>query len=128
MKEWIATYTEDGGQTYLTMTVFATTYTQALLAVSLKTEGAVTRLEEKMNKASYKVTTTNGVTRTLKFEEHHQKDTYGNGKYISVSRVDDDEIIAYVDMRYQNYVFETFCENYIKDYYGTNLLTYEHIS
>lgn len=81
-----------------------------------------------MNKATYKVTTTNGSSRTLEFEEHHTEDNYGNGNYISVLRVDDGEILSYVDMRYQNYIFETFCESYIRQYYGENLLTYEHIS
>ena len=81
-----------------------------------------------MNKATYKVTTTYGTERTLEFREHYHENNYGNGKFITVLRVDDDEMIAYVDMRYRNYVFETFCENYIKDYYGTNLFTYKRIS
>lgn len=125
MKEWIAAYTEDGGQTIKKMTVSEETYTKAYLAVSLKTEGDILSL---ITMASYKVTTNNGVTRTLAFTEHHTENNYGNGNHITVVNVDADEIIAYVDMRYQNYVFETFCENYIKNYYGTNLLTYEHIS
>lgn len=78
--------------------------------------------------AIYKVTTTNGTSKILEFTEHHTDTDYGNGNYITVVNIDTDEILAYVDMRYQNYVFKTFCESYIKQYYGENLLTYLHIS
>ena len=77
-----------------------------------------------MNKAIYKVTTTDGLSRTLIFEEHPPKYNFGN--HITISR--DDEMISFIDMGYQNYVFETFCENYIRQYYGKTLLTYDHIS
>lgn len=46
MKNWIATYTEDKGVTYKTMTVQEISYTQAYIAVALKTEGIITDLKE----------------------------------------------------------------------------------
>lgn len=49
MKQWIATYTEDFGQTEKTMPVQAETYTMAFLAVAIKldkTKGIITNLTE----------------------------------------------------------------------------------
>ena len=49
MKNWIATYTEDYGQTTKTMTVQATTYTQAYLTAAIKlnnTKGLILELNE----------------------------------------------------------------------------------
>lgn len=80
-----------------------------------------------MKKATYKITTENGKTRTFVFDEHHNEGDYGNGNYISVVRVEDDELIAYIDMRYQKYVFESFCISYIKQYFGDNLLSFERV-
>lgn len=79
-----------------------------------------------MKKATYEIKTENGNTRQFTFTEYHSDGDYGNGNYISVVR-GDGEVIAYVDMRYQKYVFETFCESYIKMYFGDNLLRYEKV-
>lgn len=46
MKNYIATYTEDNGQTYSTMTVSAQTFTKAYVAVMLNTDGIITELTE----------------------------------------------------------------------------------
>lgn len=49
MKEWIATYTDDYGQTEKTITAQAETYTMAYLAVAIKldnTNGIITGLKE----------------------------------------------------------------------------------
>lgn len=73
--------------------------------------------------ANYLITTENGVSRTWSFTEIHHEDDYGNGNYIAVMY--GEELIAYLDMRYAKYVFGTVCENYIRDYFGTNLLMYE---
>lgn len=78
-----------------------------------------------MKKAIYNVTTEDGQIYTLKFEEIHHENTYGNGNYIVV--VSGKEVIAYIDVRYIHYVFETFCENYIKGYYGDNLFTFKRV-
>lgn len=44
MKKWIATYTDDHGQTTKTMPVTAETYTQAYLAVALQIAGIILEL------------------------------------------------------------------------------------
>ena len=75
--------------------------------------------------AIYKITTENGNARVWEFKEHHANDTYGNGNYISI--VNADELIAYVDMRYIKYHFESFCESYIKQYFGENLLCFRKV-
>ena len=78
---------------------------------------------ETMKHATYLITTENGVSRTWNFTEVHSEGDYGNGNYIVVTR--GEEVIAYLDMRYAKYVFGTVCENYIRDYFGTNLYSYE---
>lgn len=80
-----------------------------------------------MKTATYKITTENGKTRTFVFDELHNAFDYGNGNYISVVRVEDEELIAYIDMRYCKYVFESFCISYIKQYFGDNLLSFERV-
>lgn len=79
-----------------------------------------------MNKATYKITTESGHNNVWTFTEHHNDGDYGNGNYISVVR-GANELIAYVDVRYQKYVFESFCISYIKQYFGDNLLKYERV-
>ena len=78
-------------------------------------------------KATYEITTVNGKTRRFEFTEHHSEGDYGNGNYISVLRLEDDELLAYLDMRYEKYNFESACLNYIRSYFSTNLLTYTKI-
>lgn len=79
-----------------------------------------------MNKEQkYKVTTENGKERFLYFTESVQDgEHYGNGIYVSVKREDGEYF--HIDCRYiKGYQFSTICENWIKDYYGKNLLSYE---
>lgn len=75
-----------------------------------------------MKKATYEIITESGNTYRFTFQEHHHEDTYGNGNYISV--ICNKELLAYVDVRYIKYVFNSFCESYIKQYYGENLFKY----
>lgn len=76
-----------------------------------------------MKQATYLITTEKMATQIWHFTEVHNEGDYGNGNYIAVTR--GDELIAYLDMRYAKYVFGTVCENYIRDYFGTNLYSYE---
>ena len=78
-----------------------------------------------MKKALYQVKTETGNTYFWQFIEQHNENDYGNGNYISI--VVNDDLLSYVDMRYQKYAFETFCEKYIKDYYGDNLWKYKFL-
>jgi hypothetical protein len=79
-----------------------------------------------MKTATYEIKTESGHNQRWTFEELHSDDDYGNGNYISVIR-NDNECIAYVDMRYCKYVFESFCISYIKQYFGDNLLSFERV-
>ena len=57
-----------------------------------------------------------------RFEEIQHKSEYGNGKYVIVVNLDTHELIGYIDVRYYiNFNFTTFCEEYIKEYFGNNL-------
>lgn len=72
----------------------------------------------------YLVTTEDKEQRVIKFLELDHPNHYGNGKliYIQNLKTKDNNVI---DVRYQKYNFQTICENWIKDYYGENLLFYE---
>lgn len=77
------------------------------------------------NKSIYNVQTEDGKVRQIGFTEYYDATDYGNGKYISAVNLTENEVYAYMDMRYLKYVFKTICENYIKQYYGDNLLKFE---
>ena len=75
----------------------------------------------------YKVTTKDGITRSLSFTEHKgdPKD-YGTKTYVSVTRLDDNENMAYIDARYIiGYRLRDVAENYIKEYYASRLRDFE---
>lgn len=75
---------------------------------------------------TYKVTTTNGVERTIRFTETRNKKDYGNGVYIAVDRGDGD--ISILDQRYViGYNFQRACQDYISRYYGEALVGFERI-
>lgn len=70
----------------------------------------------KPTELTYKVTTNNGVERTIKFTETRNKRDYGNGVYIAVDRGDGD--ISILDQRYViGYSFQIACQDYIARYY-----------
>ena len=80
-----------------------------------------------MKKQRYKVTTESGSERMLLFTEIKHADTFGSGMYIGVENFRTGEFNS-IDCRYmQKYNFETICENWIKDYYGDHLVTFEKI-
>lgn len=73
----------------------------------------------------YVVKTNCNHTLRWRFEEVQHKNEYGNGKYVVIVNLDTHELIGYVDIRYHiNFNFTAFCENYIKEYFGTNLNNY----
>lgn len=79
------------------------------------------------NAQNYKVTTENGNERVVTFTETDHPTAYGNGKAVVVENHGNGER-NFIDCRYiSGYKFETVCENWIKDYYGENLLTFSKI-
>jgi hypothetical protein len=79
-----------------------------------------------MKEALIICTLNNGKHSTWVFNEIHSENDYGNGNYISIVRGTHHE--AYVDVRYsKTYNFKSWCENYIRMYYGVNLDKYATI-
>lgn len=78
------------------------------------------------NKLQYKVTCESGNSYTWNFTEHLPKENekyYGNGIYISAECGH----YNWIDCRYMKYNFRTICENWLKNWYGENLLKFEQI-
>lgn len=60
-----------------------------------------------------------------RFTETFNENDYGTGRYIIIVNLNTHECLGFVDVRYAtNFNFKTFCEEYIKEYFGTNLKTY----
>lgn len=59
--------------------------------------------------------------------EYHDPDTYGNGCSIGIYRNNSDTCFAYLDVRYEKYDFKSKVFNYLKMYFGDNLLKIEEI-
>lgn len=57
------------------------------------------------------------------FYRHINSNDYGNGTYITV--IKENEIEAYVDMRYTKYNFKSWIISYLRQYYGDRLLKLE---
>lgn len=56
------------------------------------------------------------------FKEVQNENDYGNKKYVICVNLEQQDIADYIDVRYHiNYNFETFCETYIQNRYGSNL-------
>ena len=65
----------------------------------------------------------NSRTDVWEFYRHKNEEDYGNGTYITVIR--NNELEAYVDMRYTKYEYISWIISYIRMYYGEKILTFE---
>lgn len=78
-------------------------------------------------KSKYIVTTEDNALHVIEFTELNHPTPYGNGKMILIDNLKTGEANI-ADVRFiKRHVFQTFCENWIKNYFGENLLNYKEI-